>query len=122
MDEKTFKERTKRFGINIIQATEKLPNTRIADILARQIIRSATSVGANYRAACRAKSTADMINKLKTVSAKVAYKTIFVEVTPATLDGHLSAIRVPLPPPVTESHPYWPTCRAFSLSLQLWLL
>jgi four helix bundle protein len=67
MDEKTFKERTKRFGVNIIQMTEKLPNTRTADILARQIIRSATSVGANYRAACRAKSTPDMINKLKIV-------------------------------------------------------
>ena len=67
MDEKTFKERTKWFGVNIIRMTEKLPNNRTADILARQIIRSATSVGANYRAACRAKSTADMINKLKTV-------------------------------------------------------
>ena len=47
--------------------TEKLSNSRANDILARQIIRSATSVGANYRAACRAKSTPDMINKLRIV-------------------------------------------------------
>jgi four helix bundle protein len=67
MDEKTFKERTKKFGVNMIRMAEKLPNNRTTDILVRQIIRSATSVGANYRAACRVKSTADMINKLKIV-------------------------------------------------------
>jgi four helix bundle protein len=44
-----------------------LPKTRSADIIARQIIRLATSIGANYRAACRAKSTPDMLNKLKIV-------------------------------------------------------
>ena len=67
MDEKTFKERTKKFGLAVIRLTDSLPKTRSADIIARQIIRSATSVGANYRAACRAKSTPDMINKLKIV-------------------------------------------------------
>jgi four helix bundle protein len=80
MDEKTFKERTKRFGINIIQMTEKLPSTRVADILARQIIRSATSVGANYRAACHAKSTADMINKLKIVEEEADETLYWLEI------------------------------------------
>jgi four helix bundle protein len=46
---------------------DKLPQSRAADIVARQIIRSGTSIGANYRAACRAKSTPDMIKKMKTV-------------------------------------------------------
>jgi len=67
VDEKTFKERTKNFGLAVIRLVEKLPKTRTADVIGRQILRSATSVGANYRAACRAKSTADMLNKLKIV-------------------------------------------------------
>lgn len=80
MDEKTFKERTKRFGINIIKMTEKLPNNRVSDILARQIIRSATSVGANYRAACRAKSTPDMLNKLKIVEEETDETLYWLEI------------------------------------------
>jgi four helix bundle protein len=46
---------------------EALPSGRTADVLGRQLIRSGTSVGANYRSAQRAKSTADFINKLKIV-------------------------------------------------------
>jgi four helix bundle protein len=45
----------------------EFPNTMVAEIMGRQVVRSASSVGANYRAACRAKSTADIINKLKSV-------------------------------------------------------
>lgn len=67
MDEKTFKDRTKRLALAVIAMTEDLPKTRPAEIIARQIIRSATSIGANYRAACRAKSTPDLLNKLKIV-------------------------------------------------------
>jgi four helix bundle protein len=67
MDEKEFKDRTKRFAIRVIHLIEALPRTRTADVIGRQLLRSATSVGANYRAACRAKSPADMLNKLGTV-------------------------------------------------------
>jgi four helix bundle protein len=67
MDEKTFKARTKRLAVAIIHQTEKLPKSLAADVIARQLVRSGTSIGANYRAACRAKSTADMINKMKIV-------------------------------------------------------
>lgn len=67
MDEKTFKARTKKLAIAIIHQTEKLPRSLAADVIARQLVRSGTSIGANYRAACRSKSTADMINKLKIV-------------------------------------------------------
>jgi four helix bundle protein len=67
MDEKTFKDRTKRFGLMMIRLVDSLPQSRSSDVLGRQIIRSGTSIGANYRAACRAKSTADMLNKLKIV-------------------------------------------------------
>jgi four helix bundle protein len=67
MNEIEFKERTKQLALAVIRLVEGLPNTKVADILGRQVLRSATSISANYRAACRAKSTADMINKLKTV-------------------------------------------------------
>lgn len=67
MDEKTFKERTKKLAVAIIKQMDKFPKSRAADVVAKQIIRSGTSIGANYRAACRAKSTADMINKMKIV-------------------------------------------------------
>jgi four helix bundle protein len=63
MDEKTFKTRTKRLAIAIIHQIEKLPRPLAADVIGKQLVRSGTSIGANYRAACRAKSTADMINK-----------------------------------------------------------
>ena len=67
MDEKTFKTRTKKLAIAIIHQTEKLPRSVATDVISKQLIRSGTSIGANYRSACRAKSTADMINKLKIV-------------------------------------------------------
>ena len=67
MDEKTFKARTKKLAVNIINQVDKLPNTRSVNAIANQLVRSGTSIGANYRAACRAKSTPDMINKLKIV-------------------------------------------------------
>lgn len=59
-----LKERTKMFALEIIRLTEKLPKNRIADVLSRQFLRSGTSVGANYRAACRARSRADFISKM----------------------------------------------------------
>ena len=67
MNEKIFKERKKRLAISIIRLVEEMPKSVSATAIARQIVRSGTSIGANYRAACRAKSTADMINKLKIV-------------------------------------------------------
>jgi len=80
MDEKIFKERTKKLGIAIIALVDKLPRTIAAEVLSKQIIRSSTSVGANYRAACRAKSTPDMINKLKTVEEEADETAFWLEV------------------------------------------
>ncbi|MGD1910902.1 MAG: four helix bundle protein [Rivularia sp. (in: cyanobacteria)] len=53
--------------IPLIEALEALPRNITATIISKQLIRSATSVGANYRSACRAKSTADIIAKLSLV-------------------------------------------------------
>jgi len=67
MDEETFKSRTKKLAVAIIKEVNTLPRSVVADVIGKQLVRSGTSIGANYRAACRAKSTADMINKMKIV-------------------------------------------------------
>ena len=85
MDEKTFKDRTKKYGLAVICLTEKLPKTMTSDVLGRQILRPATSIGANYRAACRAKSAADMINKLKIVEEEADETLYWLELLQETL-------------------------------------
>jgi four helix bundle protein len=67
MNEQEFKNRTKKLALDIIQITTVLPRSRATEVIARQLLRSGTSVGANYRAVCRSKSTADMIHKLSIV-------------------------------------------------------
>lgn len=64
MTEQEFKDRTKRVALRIIRLVEALPRTRTADVIGRQLLRSGTSIGANYRAACRGRSPADVIAKL----------------------------------------------------------
>ncbi len=67
MNTEEMKKRTKQFALRVIRLVEALPNTRTADVIGRQLLRSGTSVGANYRAACRAKSPPDFVNKMGTV-------------------------------------------------------
>jgi four helix bundle protein len=62
-----LRERTKAFALRVIRLVQSLPQDRLADVLGKQLLRSATSVGANYRAARRARSNADFIAKLKIV-------------------------------------------------------
>jgi len=64
MDAEELKKRTKQFGLRCIKVVETLPKTRTADVLGKQLLRSATSVGANYRSACRAQSKRDFIHKV----------------------------------------------------------
>ena len=67
MNEQEFKHRTKKIALRVIRLVETLPKNQTADVIGKQLLRSATSVGANYRAACRGKSTADVIAKLSIV-------------------------------------------------------
>ena len=62
-----MKNRTKQFALRVIRLSQSLPNTREADVLARQLMRSGTSVAANYRAACVARSLAEFKSKLSIV-------------------------------------------------------
>lgn len=67
MTEQEFKDRTKQIALRVIRLVETLPNTHSAQVIGKQFLRSATSVGANYRAACRGKSSADILHKLAIV-------------------------------------------------------
>ena len=62
-----LKKRTKDFALSIIRLLESLPPVKTSDVIGRQLLRSATSVGANYRAACRARSKAEFLSKISIV-------------------------------------------------------
>jgi four helix bundle protein len=67
MTREEMKARTKTYANRIVKLCEALPDRWVARTLGGQLLRSGTSVGANYRAVCRAKSTADFLNKLRIV-------------------------------------------------------
>ena len=62
-----MKSRTKTYANRIVKLCSALPNNWVAQTLGKQLLRSGTSVGANYRAVCRAKFGADFLNKLRIV-------------------------------------------------------
>ena len=70
MNQDDFKKRTKAFALRIIRLAESLPDTPTARAIRSQIIRSGSAVGANYRAACRAKSKPDFISKWERLKRK----------------------------------------------------
>src|SRR5438046_8226655 len=77
--EKDLELRTKRFALQVIKFVSSLPRTRDADILGRQLLRSATSIGANYREANRGVSRADFANKIGTVQKEASETQYWLE-------------------------------------------
>jgi four helix bundle protein len=75
-NEPDLKKRTKAFALRILKLVDAMPKTTAGRALASQIVRSGTSVAANYRAACRAKSPADFIAKMGIVEEE-ADETLF---------------------------------------------
>jgi four helix bundle protein len=73
---KELRDRTKRFALRIIRMSEALPNTRAANVISNQILRSATGMATNYRAVGRARSKAEFIAKLG-VTLEEADETLF---------------------------------------------
>lgn len=74
-----LKKRLQVFALRIIKLTESLPNTVTGRTLGNQIIRSGTSPGANYRAACLGKSDKDFLNKLKMVEEELDETLYWIE-------------------------------------------
>ena len=67
MTKEELKKRTKQFALAVVRLAELLPNSRTGNTIGSQMIRSCTSVAANYRSACRARSNADFISKITVV-------------------------------------------------------
>lgn len=79
MTEKELKARTKAVAISVARLCEKLPANKINNTYVGQILRSSASMGANYRAACRAKSTKDFIYKLQIIEEETDETMYFIE-------------------------------------------
>ncbi len=74
-----LRERTKKFAIDVIRLTTPLPRYRATDVIVNQLLRSSTSVGANYRAAHRARSPADFIAKMSIVEEEADESVYWLE-------------------------------------------
>jgi len=84
MDEKELQRRTKQFALRVIGLVEALPRRRTAQVIGNQLLRSATSVAANYRAACRARSQADFVHKLGIVEEEADEPLFWLEMVVET--------------------------------------
>ena len=74
-----MKQRTKQFALRVLKFADALPKTRSGNAIGGQIVRSGTSVAANYRALCRAKSRADFINKTSIVEEEADESCFWLE-------------------------------------------
>ena len=79
MNKDELKQRTKTFALRVMKLVEHLPKTSEGRVLGDQLLRSGTSVAANYRAACRARSTAEFISKLGNVLEEADESALWME-------------------------------------------
>ena len=100
--QKDLEQRTKRFALDVIQLAESLPRRISADILACQLLRSATSMGANYRKANRGLSRADFVNKIGTAQREAAEAQYWLAILIESGPGKSASAAVDLLPEATE--------------------
>jgi len=81
MTEKELLQRTKNFALRVIKLVNALPNNTAGRTIGNQLIRSGTSVAANYRAACRGRSKAEFVAKLGTVEEEADESCLWLELT-----------------------------------------
>src|ERR1700733_4871094 len=74
-----LKIRTKEFALRVIRLVDSLPNKRSCNVIGSQLLRSATSVGANYRSACRGRSTAEFCSKMGIVEEEADESAYWIE-------------------------------------------
>ena len=75
-----LKLRTKNFSLIVIDLVEKLPNSISVRVIANQIVKSGTSVGANYRAVCRARSDREFVSKMNIVLEEADETLFWIEI------------------------------------------
>jgi four helix bundle protein len=81
MTENELKNRTKKFALRILKVVDALPRTNSGRVIANQLGRAGTSVGANYRAVCRSRSPAEMISKFSVVEEEADESAYWLELT-----------------------------------------
>lgn len=79
MTKDELKRRTKKFAIRVFKFMEKLPANKSVDVVSYQLLKASSSVAANYRSACRGKSDADFLNKLKIVDEEADESLFWLE-------------------------------------------
>ena len=79
MTEAEFKHRTKQVALRVIRLVNTLPTSGVAGVIGKQLVRSGTSIGANYRAACRAKSRRDFVAKMGIVEEEADESALWME-------------------------------------------
>ncbi len=79
MNEAELKQRTKKFALRVLRLVAALPRTTEGRAIGGQLVRSGTSVGANYRAACRGRSKAEFVSKLATVEEEADESAYWME-------------------------------------------
>ena len=79
MNEQEFKRRTKQIALRVIRLVDALPKSTVGYVIGKQLLRSGTSMGANYRAACRGKSRADVAHKLQIVEEEADESIYWIE-------------------------------------------
>ncbi len=79
MNPDDFKKRTRTFALRVIRLVKALPKSTVGNVIGRQLLRCGTSVGANYRAACRARSRADFVAKMKIVEEECDESLYWIE-------------------------------------------
>jgi four helix bundle protein len=86
-----FKQRTRTFGLRVIRLVKALPKSTVGSVIGRQLLRCGTSVGANYRAACRARSRADFVAKMKIVEEECDESLYWIELLKESgeIEAHL---------------------------------
>ena len=97
MNADDFKKRTKQFALRILKLVEALPNTVAGRTIGGQLVRSGTSVGSNYRAACRGRSRAEFISKLGIVEEEADESAYWLELI---IEGAL--LNAPLVQPLLD--------------------
>jgi len=93
VDAKDLQQRTRQFAIDTIRTVRKFPRTVDGQVVGRQLIRSATSVAANYRAACRSKSSDDFVAKIGTVCEESDETQFWFDLTLAASVAHLPELK-----------------------------
>jgi four helix bundle protein len=96
---KQLQNRTKKFAVRVIKAFARLPKDEATRIIGRQFLRSGTSLAANYRASCRARSTADFISKISVVTEETDETLFWFEVVSRirsrqTENGRIADVRM----------------------------